>query len=105
MLSDLRQRLFPQFQTTNRPRARARVVAAGHTDGYHRPRSLNLSPAGSPGRRPPRGSSVATQPRQGNKHWYYELKGRSVGPIPESDLQLLAENGTLVPDARVWSDG
>lgn len=39
------------------------------------------------------------------KQWYYELEGRVLGPVPERDLKLLAENGTLLPDARVWTDG
>jgi S1-C subfamily serine protease len=48
---------------------------------------------------------VTAQTRTSKKQWYYELQGRAVGPVPESDLKLLAENGTLKPDARVWSDG
>ena len=48
---------------------------------------------------------MAAPTRAPKKLWYYELHGRSVGPVPESDLKLLAENGTLKPDARVWSEG
>ena len=48
---------------------------------------------------------MTAQTRTPKKVWYYELQGRPVGPVPESDLKLLAENGTLRPDARVWSEG
>lgn len=46
-----------------------------------------------------------TQTRLGEKQWYYELQSQSVGPIPEADLRLLAENGTIEPNAFVWTEG
>lgn len=50
----------------------------------------------------PKVTAPAPKPK---KVWYYEYNGKAVGPIPEADLALLADNGTLQPEARVWSDG
>jgi hypothetical protein len=45
------------------------------------------------------------RPARSRKVWYYELDGRAVGPVSEADLKLLAENDTLRPDARAWTEG
>lgn len=38
------------------------------------------------------------------KRWYYEDGFDIVGPVPEKELRVAAENDLLFPDARVWSD-
>ncbi|GAA5784361.1 DUF4339 domain-containing protein [Chitiniphilus shinanonensis] len=37
--------------------------------------------------------------------WFYELKGQRIGPVPESALIPLIQNGTLGHDTAVWRQG
>ncbi|MEZ5978570.1 MAG: DUF4339 domain-containing protein [Planctomycetota bacterium] len=37
--------------------------------------------------------------------WYYESGGKSCGPVPETELRALLEDGSLQDDTLVWCEG
>lgn len=45
------------------------------------------------------------QPIASERQWYYEQQGETCGPVSESQLQAMAQNGHVSGENLVWTEG
>ncbi len=103
-----RRRLREQLRQEKMKTDAFRQHAAGRLDSHDRvlgvdTRSAQALPGAAP--RPVLESQPPVPPPQGEKAWYYESNGESKGPVPQSTLLWMLENGSVSATTLLWSEG